>query len=296
MDAAENGGQSPAWSYERAATMGDWERTIALADSIERVENEIATTLRALAARDGGKVAARRLDLAREADRAAQAAADTRERLQREGRRWADHADMVALRQALHRAAELHAELARTENDIADILVHMASRNGSDLAESQQRLADAASAAALGARERARSLGRRLAASGAVTSDPDGTPPREPSMSGPEPEHQATPDPPVAGEQQAGTDPQRRADVAQQNVHQSTALVRQAGQHAEEALRRAASAHDRAADADERSAQAGIGNVAEHRRKAAYHRAAATADRQRAQELRSQAAAVAPAG
>ena len=296
MNAADNGGQAPAWSYERAATMGDWERTVALADSIERVENEIATTLRALAARDGGKIAARRLDLAREADRAAQAAANTRERLQQEGKRWADHADMVALRQALHRAAELHAELARTENGIADILVHMAGRNDSDLAVSEQRLAEAASAAARGARERARSLRRQLAASGTVTRDPEATPPREPSPSGPEPDQQATPDPPVAGEQQTGTDPQRRADVTQQNVHQSTALVRQAGQHAEEALRRAASAHDRAADADERSARAGIGDVAEHRRRAAYHRAAATADRQRAQELRSQAAALAPAG
>lgn len=54
---------------------------------------------------------------------------------------------------------------------------------------------------------------------------------------------------------------------------------------AEAALRRAAHAHDRAAAAEERSAQAGIGDVAEHRRRAAHHRAAAKADRARHQMI-----------
>jgi hypothetical protein len=50
------------------------------------------------------------------------------------------------------------------------------------------------------------------------------------------------------------------------------------------ALGRAAQAHDNAARAHERSVQAGVGDVAEHKRLAEFHWAAAAADRQRAEE------------
>jgi hypothetical protein len=50
------------------------------------------------------------------------------------------------------------------------------------------------------------------------------------------------------------------------------------------AFRRAARAHDQAAAAHERSARAGVGDVAEHAHRAESHRAAAEADRQRAEQ------------
>jgi hypothetical protein len=49
-----------------------------------------------------------------------------------------------------------------------------------------------------------------------------------------------------------------------------------------QALLNAARAHDHAAEANERSASAGVGDIAGHRRRAEFHRAAAEADRQRA--------------
>jgi len=60
-----------------------------------------------------------------------------------------------------------------------------------------------------------------------------------------------------------------------------------------EALRRAARAHDYASKAHERSSRLGVGDVVEHDRLAAFHRVAAEADRQRADEIESQAMAAA---
>jgi hypothetical protein len=62
-----------------------------------------------------------------------------------------------------------------------------------------------------------------------------------------------------------------------------------------QAFHNAALAHDHAAEANERSAGAGIGDIAEHRRRAEFHRAAAEADRQRAR-LAAADGAVVPRG
>jgi GAF domain-containing protein len=57
------------------------------------------------------------------------------------------------------------------------------------------------------------------------------------------------------------------------------------------AFRRAARAHDYASKAHERSSQLGVGDVADHEHLAEVHRIAAEADRQRADEIDSQAGA-----
>jgi hypothetical protein len=78
---------------------------------------------------------------------------------------------VAALDQALEHAGNLLADLARAEDDIADILTRLASRNGSDLAARRRRLATQASAAARRARDRAQAL-RQLATTDAATTSP----------------------------------------------------------------------------------------------------------------------------
>lgn len=77
---------------------------------------------------------------------------------------------------------------------------------------------------------------------------------------------------------------QRHAREADQHWRESIAHTQLAQQWVVHAFRSAARAHDHAADANERSARAGIGDVAEHMRRAAFHRDAAEADRRRASE------------
>ena len=92
---------------------------------------------------------------------------------------------------------------------------------------------------------------------------------------------------------QAGWDVRGFAAGGPRYWQKSAAQLRQMRQRVVDALSGAAGAHDRAAEAHERSVRAGIGDMAEHKRRAAYHRAAARASRQRAQEIHDQA--VAPA-
>ena len=288
----------------RAFTLADFTRSIMLMETIGRVENDLAQTLRAMAGQDGGEAAARRLRLAEDADRGAQAAAKNSERLQQQARQWAEHAEMQALHQALDHTAAILADLDRAERGLADLLTDLADYSDPDVAVRWRQLAAEASAAAGQARDRARVLHDLTQSDGARTR-PEGTPVAgtadDPAL--PPPSHhqrlgdidrrltelrQARSGPVGRDSAQAMAQDQQRTREADRLLHASVAHLQQARQLAEKALRRAATAHDRAAEADDRSARAGIGDVPEHKRMAAAHRAAAEADRQRAREIQSQ--------
>lgn len=152
-------------------TLADVTRVIAVMETTGRVESDLAETLRAMAAKDRGAAAARRLRLAEDAAQGAQAAASASDRLQEHARRWAVHADEAALRQALDHAATVLTDLARAENHIADILTTLASCDGSDLAARRQLLAAATSTCAQHARDLAQAL-RWLAQADAAKNQP----------------------------------------------------------------------------------------------------------------------------
>jgi hypothetical protein len=282
-------------------------RPIAVVEMAGQVESHLAETLRDMAAQHRGEAAARWLLLADDATRGAQAAAKASGHLQQQARRWAEQADVAALRQALDHAATILADLARAENHIADILTTLASRNGSELTAERQQLATAASAAAGRARELSQAL-HRLAQTDGADAQLDGTPPAGLAAARIRLEscapmrladierrlaelrrarRMAPGDSPVPS---ARPDALQRAREARQHWEESVAHLSEAQQLTVQAFGRAASAHDRAADASARSARAGMGDVAEHNRRAAFHRAAAQADRQQAQTIQDEAA------
>jgi hypothetical protein len=149
----------------------DLARTVALMESTARVERDIAATLGVMAAPDGGEAAARRLALAQEAVRAAHEAVRHSEHLLRLATRWAEHEDIVTLHRLLSQAGHVLADLARTEQEIADTLTSLASRDGSDLAAQRRQAAEEAAAGAQRARDRAQAL-HRLAGAAAAQSRP----------------------------------------------------------------------------------------------------------------------------
>jgi hypothetical protein len=100
----------------------DLARTIALIEMVARVETGIAATLRARAAQDEGEAA----QIGEGSDRGAEAAAERSAHLQQLARRWAEHADVVALHRSLAHAGRLLADLASTEEDIANTLTRLA--------------------------------------------------------------------------------------------------------------------------------------------------------------------------
>src|SRR5262249_37708571 len=92
-----------AWRGGEALTLDDFTRSIAVAATLSQVEEDLAETLRTMAAQAKGTVAARRLRLAEDAERGAQAAAEYGERLRQQARRGAEHAGRsVPLESALH--------------------------------------------------------------------------------------------------------------------------------------------------------------------------------------------------
>jgi hypothetical protein len=97
--------------------LADFTRSIALAETVRRVEEDLAGTLRAMAAQATGTVSARRLRLAEDAARGAQAAAEYGERLQRQALRWAGHPDMVAPLESVirQRLADIDRRLAELQ-------------------------------------------------------------------------------------------------------------------------------------------------------------------------------------
>ena len=103
-----------AWREGYALTMAGFTRSIAAMEMAARAEEDIAGTLRTIAGQTKGAVAVRLLRLAEDAMRGTQAAADHGERLLQQARRWAEHADMVALRQEPDHAGTL---LARTAEE-----------------------------------------------------------------------------------------------------------------------------------------------------------------------------------
>ena len=71
------------------ATLAALQRSIAVMETLSRVETDLAETLRAIA-QDGGEHAAQRLRLADQAAQEAQAAAETAKRMHRQARRLAE--------------------------------------------------------------------------------------------------------------------------------------------------------------------------------------------------------------
>jgi len=290
----------------RALTLADFAHSITLMETISRVENDLAETLRAMAAQDEGEVAARRLRLAEDAARGAQAAAKKSERLREQARHWAEHAGRVQLHQALDRAVAVLVDLDRAESNLADTLTNLASCSDPDLAVRWRQAAREASDAARQARDRAHVLRELTQADGSGT-QPEATPVADmaddPALPAPT-RHQRLADidgrltelrqarsaPSGRDAAQAVAEAKRRAGEADRLLQASAAHLRQTRQFADNALRRAATTHDHVAKANESSARAGIGDVAEHKRIAAVHRAAAEADRRRARESQGQAA------
>jgi hypothetical protein len=283
--------------------LADFTRSIMLMEAIGRVEADLAKTLRAMAALDGGEAAARRLRLAEDAAKGAQVAAEKSEHLRRQARHWAERAGRVQVHQALDRAMTVLVEAHRAETDLAGTIEDLARYGDPDVAVRWRRTAAEASAAARQARDRAQVL-RELARTDGSGAQTEGTPAAD-SADDPAPpvasrhlrlgeidrslsELRQTRSGPAGGDTaQAMAQASRRAGQADRLLQASVAHSRQTRQLAENALRRAATAHDRAADANERSARTGIGDVAEHNRMAAVHRAAAEADRRQARELQS---------
>ena len=302
----DEGSARQAWRGGRALTLADFAHSITLMDSISRVENDLAETLRAMAAQDQGEVAARRLRLAEDAAKGAQAAAKKSERLREQARHWAEHAGRVQLHQALDRAAAVLVDLDRVESNLADTLTDLAGCSDPDLAVRWQQAAGEACDAARQARGRAHVL-RELA-----QTDGSGTQPEamtaadvadDPALPAPA-RHRRLADidcrltelrharsaPSGRDAAQAVAEAKRRAREADRLLLASAAHLQQTRQFADNALRRAATAHDHVAKANESSARAGIGDVAEYKRIAAVHRAAAEADRRRARESQGQVA------
>jgi hypothetical protein len=157
--AAEQDGRS-VWQAVRgepARMPAGFRQSIAVVEMADQVEENLAETLRALAAHATGAAAARQLRLAGEATRGAQAAARTSERMREHARRWAEHADVVEVHQAVDHAAAVLASVARAENEVADVLKALDSRTGPDRAARRQ-LAAEASAAARHSRDLAQAL------------------------------------------------------------------------------------------------------------------------------------------
>jgi hypothetical protein len=148
----------------------DLARTVMLLETVARVERSVAQTLRAMASLNEGESAARRLRLAEEAIRGAHAAIERSEHLQSQAHRWQEHAEMVKLHHALHRASGLLADLAHAERDIADILTSLASEDGTELSDRRQQLAWQALEAARRASDRAQAL-RELGGAAASRTD-----------------------------------------------------------------------------------------------------------------------------
>jgi len=294
------------WRREYALTLDDFRHSIALMEAVSRVENDLAETLRSMAGQDGDEAAARRLKLAEDAARGAQAAARISARLHEQARRWAERAEAATVGQALEHTARVLADLDGAESDLAAAFTDLARHGPPDVAVRRRLLAAEAAAGAQHARDRARAL-RQLAQTEAAGAQPDGTPAAGPEQ-GPAPgepsrdqrladiDHRLTelrrarPEPPDGDPAQAVDEAQQRAQAAKWHQQQSATRSARARQLAGQGLERAAAAHDRAAQAEDRSAGAGIGDVAGHTRRAAFHRAAAQADRQRAQDIQRQTA------
>ena len=107
-------------------------------------ERSIAGTLRDLAAQGEGETAAHRLKLADDAIRGAQEAEKHSEYLQQLAERWAEHADVAKLHRLLGHAGQVLADLARTQQEIADAFARLADQDGSALARQRRQLAAAA--------------------------------------------------------------------------------------------------------------------------------------------------------
>jgi hypothetical protein len=170
-----------AWRGRHARVQTDFARAITLMDAVGRTEKDIAGTLRAMAGASGSEAAARWRRLAEEAIEGANEAAERGEQLRRLADRRDRHADEAALRQSLHHAGTVLADLASTEEDIADELTRLTGKDGSDLAEERRHLADEALAGARRARNRARALRKLAETSGQgatpVGACPGGEPP-----------------------------------------------------------------------------------------------------------------------
>jgi len=138
-----------AWQASRAHVSADLARSIALIEMVAQIEKDLAASLRSMAAQDGSEAAARRLRLAEEAIRGAEAAAERSAHLRQVARRWAEHADPVTL----------HPSLAHADG--------LARKDGPDLAAQRRHLADEAQAAARSAADRARALQQLAEASAA---------------------------------------------------------------------------------------------------------------------------------
>jgi len=124
-----------AWREGYALTLNGFNRSIAVMEMAGRAEEDIAGTLRTIAAQAKGTVAVRRLRLAEDAVQGARAAAERGERLLQQARRWAEHADMVALRRAPDHAGTV---LARTAEGGAPLELAFHQR----LADIDRRLAE----------------------------------------------------------------------------------------------------------------------------------------------------------
>ena len=212
-------------------------------------------------------------------------------------RRWAEHADVVEVHQAVDHAATVLAYVARAESEVAGALKALGSRAGPDRAARRQ-LAAEASVAARHARDLEQAL-HQLAESEVARTQPGRAPAADTADRPVLPEasrHQplAEIDRRLADLRQArlkmpgGGPESRAAGEAQPHLHEAVAHLLEVRQLVEEAVCGAASAHDRTARAVERSAGARIGDATEYQRLAAVHRAAAKADRQRAREIRDQ--------
>ena len=145
--------------------------TMTLMAAIARTERDIAETLQGMAAHSKGEKAARRRKLAEDAIQGAHEADKHREQLQQLADQWSEHASVVTLHQLLAQAASVLTELARTEQDIADIFTSLARHDGSPLAAQRRQLAKAAAADAQYARNRARDL-HQLARTSAASMRP----------------------------------------------------------------------------------------------------------------------------
>jgi len=124
-----------AWREGYALTLAGFTRSIAVMEMAGQAEENIAGTLRTIAAQTSGAVAVRRLRLADDAVRGARTAAEHGERLLQQARRWAEHTDMVALLQAPDHAGTV---LARTAEGGAPRELTFHQR----LADIHKRLAD----------------------------------------------------------------------------------------------------------------------------------------------------------
>lgn len=149
--------------------------TMTLMEHAARNERHVAETLRDMAAHAEGEVAAKRLQLAEEALRGAQAAERHRERLQDLAQQWVVHAEVVRLHRLLDRATGALADLAHTQQGIADAFTALATDGASALAEERRQLAAAAAASACEARRQALDL-RKLAETTAAGMPPPSPP------------------------------------------------------------------------------------------------------------------------